>query len=176
MVHSFPAKTYRRNRYHEYGPHRNAWPGHGKRLRAAAPPKPVPHTKEWVKPAPNQKVAPAPIPTQPVTPVPEEPPPAPTNTTTGNGTGEYGIGTGDGSANVLSRIPQLLNLFDLRAILKRYYPEQALEDHREGTVVLDMHIDTDGHVTAVDIVRSAGADFDEAAKNPRCFCVLRPRF
>src|SRR5580698_9329331 len=84
---------------------------------ARSAPKPVVPPKEWTKPAPNQKVEPAPIPTKAVTPVPEEPPPPPANVNTGNGTGEYSIGTGDGSAtNVLSRIPQLLNLSDLRAI------------------------------------------------------------
>ena len=125
-------------------------------------PKPAVPKKEWVKPAPNQKTIPAPIPTQPIAPTPEETPapPAPTGRTNG----EYGIGTGDGSANVLTRIPQLLNLSDLSAILRRFYPEEARTQHREATVVLDLHIDTDGHVQAVDIVRSGGSDFDAAAQ------------
>src|SRR5260221_9708027 len=78
--------------------------------KASSPaPKPKAPPKEWVKPAPNQKVEPAPIPTQPVAaPPPEEPPPS-----------EYNVGTGDASS-VLSRIPQLLNLSDLSAILKRF--------------------------------------------------------
>ena len=118
-----------------------------------APPKPVAPPKEWVKPAPNQKVVPAPIPTQPVAPTPEEPLPPQ----------EYNIGTGDTSTTVLSRIPQLLNLSDLRAILQRFYPEEARAQGRQGTVVLDLHIDTEGRVQAVDVVRSAGADFDAAA-------------
>lgn len=142
---------------------------------AAAPPKPVARAKEWVKPAPDQKIVPAPIPTQPVpAPTPEEPPPAPA--ATGNGTGEYGIGTGDGSANVLSRIPQLLNLSDLRAILQRFYPEEARSQGREATVVLDVHIDTDGHVTSVDIVRSGASDFDEAAKKAAMLLRFTPAF
>jgi len=116
------------------------------------PPKPAAPRKEWVKPAPNQKIVPAAIPTQPVAPAPEEPPPPQ----------EYNIGTGD-ATTVLSRIPQLLNLSDLRAILQRFYPEQARADGRQGTVVLDLHIDTDGHVQNVDVVRSGGADFDAAA-------------
>lgn len=118
-----------------------------------APPKPVAPPKEWVKPAPNQKVVPAPIPTQPTAPTPEEPPPPQ----------EYNIGTGDASTTVLSRIPQLINLSDLRAILQHFYPEQARSEGRQATVVLDLHIDTDGHVQNVDIVRSGGADFDQAA-------------
>ncbi len=152
-------------------------PGPARKPAPAPPaPKPVARPKEWVKPAPNQKVEPAPIPTQPVAPVPEEPPPAPANTATGNGTGEYGVGTGDGSANVLSRIPQLLNLSDLRAILQRFYPEEARSQGREATVVLDIHIDTDGHVTAVDIVRSGGPDFDEAAQKAVKLLRFTPAF
>ena len=141
-----------------------------------APAKPVARPKEWIKPAANQKVVPAAIPTQPVpAPTPEEPPPAPSSAT-GSGTGEYGVGTGDGRANVLSRIPQLLNLSDLRAILQRYYPEQARTQGREGTVVLDIHIDTDGHVASVDIVRSGGSDFDEAAKKAAKLLRFAPAF
>ena len=121
--------------------------------KPAAPlPKPTAKPKAWVAPAPNQKVVPAAIPTQPVAPTPEEPPPPQ----------EYNIGTGD-ATTVLSRIPQLLNLSDLRVILQRFYPEQARSDGRQATVVLDLHIDTDGHVQNVDIVRSGGADFDAAA-------------
>jgi len=136
--------------------------------------KPVAPKKEWVKPAPDQKIIPAPIPTQAVAaPAPEEPPPP---AATGTGTGEYGIGTGDGSANVLSRIPQLLNLSDLRAILQRFYPEEARSQGREGTVVLDIHIDTAGHVTSVDIVRSAGADFDQAAQKAAKLLRFTPAF
>jgi len=145
------------------------------RKAAAPPPKPVARPKEWVKPAPDQKVVPAPIPTQAVpAPAPEEPAPAPA--ATGNGTGEYGIGTGDGSETVLSRIPQLLNLSDLRAILRRYYPEEARSQGREATVVLDIHIDTDGHVASVDIVRSGGTDFDAAACKAAMLLRFTPAF
>lgn len=140
---------------------------------APAPPKPAARTKEWVKPPDNQKIAPAPIPTQPVAaPTPEEPPPP----TSVPGTGEYGIGTGDGNATVLSRIPQLLNLSDLRAILQRFYPEEARSQGREATVVLDIHIDTEGHVTSVDIARSGGSEFDEAARKAAMLLRFTPAF
>jgi protein TonB len=139
--------------------------------RSAAPPpaapKPVAPPKEWTKPAPNQAVVPAAIPTQPVpAPPPEAEPPPPS---------EYSVGTGD-ATTVLSRIPQLLNLSDLRAILQRYYPEEARSQGREGTVVLDIHINTDGHVTSVDIVRSAGADFDQAAQKAVMLLRFTPAF
>ena len=137
-----------------------------RKAAAPAPPKPAAKPKEWVKPAPNQKVEPAPIPTQPVAArPPEEPPPS-----------EYNVGTGDSSANVLSRIPQLLNLSDLRAILQRFYPEEARSQNREGTVVLDIHIDTEGHVVAVDVVRSGGLDFDAAAKKAVMLLRFTPAF
>jgi protein TonB len=139
--------------------------------------RPIGPPKEWTKPAPNQKIEPTPIPTKAVAPVPEEPPSPPANTAAGNGAGEYSVGAGDGSAtNVLSRIPQLLNLSDLRAILKRYYPEDARSQGREATVVLDIHIDTDGRVTAVDIVRSGGYDFDESARKAAMLLRFTPAF
>jgi len=146
--------------------------------RAAAPPapKPVAPRKEWVKPAPNQKIIPASIPTTPVAaPEPEQEPPPPSGPS-GNGSGEYGIGTGDGSETVLSRIPQLLNLSDLGAILNRFYPEEARSQHQEGVVILDFHIDTDGHIKSVDVVQSAGSDFDEAARRVAKLLRFTPAF
>ncbi len=124
-------------------------------IQPAAPPAPKPAAprKEWVKPALNQQIVPAPIPTQPVVSTPKEPPPQQ----------EYNVGTEGTSSTVVSRIPQLINLSDLRAILQRFYPEQARAEGRQATVALDLHIDTDGHVQNVDVVRSGGADFDEAA-------------
>jgi TonB family protein len=65
----------------------------------------------------------------------------------------------------LSRLPQLLNLGDLHAILQRFYPEAERLRGNKGTVVIDLHVDMDGHVTSVDIVRSAAPDFDDAAKH-----------
>jgi len=141
---------------------------------APEPKKPTSPPREWTKHAPNQKAIPAPIPTQPVpAPEPEETPP-PSPAATSNGTGEYGIG--DGSASVLSRLPQLLNLSDLSVILKRFYPEQARTERREGTVVLDLHIDTDGHVQSADVVRSNGSDFDDAARRIAKLLRFTPAF
>jgi TonB family protein len=88
--------------------------------------------------------------------------------------GEYAVG--DGKANVLSQIPQLLNLSDLRAILQRFYPEAARSQGREALVVLDIHVDSEGHVSSADIVRSGGADFDEAAKKVAVLLHFTPAF
>ena len=151
-------------------------PGGGRRTAAPAPPKPVARPKEWVKPAPNQKVIPAPIPTQPVAaPALEEETPAPAGPV-GTGTGEYGIGTGDGSPNALSRLPQLKNLSDLGAILRRYYPEEARRERKEGAVTLDLHIDTDGRVQSADVVNSGGSAFDVAAQQIAKLLRFTPAF
>ena len=149
--------------------------------KPAAPPsapKPAPPVKEWVKPSPNQKVVPASIPIKPVVvPAPKETPPTPSASATNEtGRGEYSIGAGDGNANMLSRIPQLLNLSDLNVILQRFYPEEERAASHEGTVVLDLHIDADGHVAAVDIVQSAGSDFDEAARRAAKLLRFTPAF
>jgi TonB family protein len=56
-----------------------------------------------------------------------------------------------------------VNLSDLQTIMRRCYPEDAREQGRQASVVLDLHIDTGGHVNQVDIVRSGGTEFDEAA-------------
>jgi len=136
-----------------------------KRAAAPAPHKPAAKPKEWIQPKSGQKVAPAPVPTQPVPAPPAEEPPPPA---------EYNIGTG--SENVLSRLPQLLNLSDLGAILKRFYPEEARAQGREGTVVLDLHIDTEGHVSSVDVAASGGADFDAAAQRVAKLLRFTPAF
>ena len=73
------------------------------------------------------------------------------------------MGTGEGGEAQLARLPQLLNLSDLAAIQRRFYPENAREDGREAVVVLDIHIGTNGRVTNVDVVQSADPDFDQAA-------------
>ena len=81
-----------------------------------------------------------------------------------------------GNVTVLSRIPQLLNLSDLRAILQRFYPEEARSQGRQGIVVLDLHIDTEGHVVSVDVVRLGGSDFDGAAMKAAKLLRFTPAF
>jgi TonB family protein len=117
--------------------------------KPATPPAPP---KEWTKSSDNKKVEPAPIPVKPVTPPPETPP------------SEIPIGSGEGGERFLSALPQLLNMSELSAMLQKFYPEDAREDAREATVVLDIHIGTDGKVNAVDIVQSADTEFNSAAQ------------
>ena len=116
-----------------------------------------------MKPADNKPAPPPDLAKASAAPAAPEPEPSPTPGPAGNGApGEYGEGEGDMAA--LTRLPQLLNLGDLRAILKRFYPEEERLRGRQGTVVIDLHVDADGRVTSVEIVRSAAPDFDEAAK------------
>jgi TonB family protein len=143
---------------------------------AKAPDKPPDKIKKAARTKPQPPPAPTAVsvPSAAAPPPPEEQPPP--QAAAGNAAGEYGIGTGDGSATVLSRIPVLLNLSDLRAILQRFYPEEARSRGREATVVLDIHINPGGRVTSVDIVRSGGADFDEAAKKAALLLRFSPAY
>ena len=123
----------------------------------AAPPPPPPKKNEWVEPAKPHKWVPPPKPikAQPRTP----PPPAPA-TTSSSSIGSIG---GEASLNQLSRLPQLLNLDALAVLLQKFYPEQARLRGIQSVVVLDMHLNTEGRVTAVDVVESGGSAFDAAA-------------
>jgi TonB family protein len=138
--------------------------GHAAARPAAPPPPPAPKPAEWVKAAPN-KTAPMPDMTKTAAaPAAPEPEPAPAPGPAGNTPpGEYGEGEGD--MTQLTRLPQLKNLSDLHAILRRFYPEAERLRGATGTVVIDLHVDPDGHVTTVDIVRSATPAFDEAARH-----------
>ena len=141
-----------------------------KPAKASLPPrsKPAPKPKEWTRPAPGQK---APLPKPEPRPAPEETPPssqAP-SPAGGPGGGETGLGQ-------VSRLPQLLNLADLSAILRRYYPEEERARGDEGTVVLDLHLDQDGRVTSADVVRSGGAAFDGAALRAARLLRFTPAF
>jgi TonB family protein len=143
--------------------------GGGRAARPAAPPPPPPEPKaapkEWVKAVDNK---PAPLPdltksAAPSAPDPEPTPPPAPGPVSNEPPGEYGEGEGD--MTTLTRLPQLLNLGDLRTILRKFYPEAERLKGAKGTVVIDLHVDQDGHVTSVDVVRSAAPDFDDAAKH-----------
>lgn len=125
---------------------------------------PVP-PKDWVLPGPQTKVM--------------EEPPAPAATpggavggtgtsplTGGSGAGaDYGTpnGTGDGGSGLL-QWPRLLNRDEMLANLRRFYPENERRAGHEGSVVVALHIGADGRVSPIDVVSSAGAAFDEAAR------------
>ncbi|HRY28786.1 MAG TPA: TonB family protein [Elusimicrobiota bacterium] len=104
---------------------------------------------EWVLPGPDTKELEKPV-------TAEDP----------SGLGGFGVGEGGGEVDwvYLTSLPQLLNRDALLRNLRRYYPESERRAGREGQVVLDLHIDRQGSVTAVDVVTSAGAAFDAAAE------------
>jgi TonB family protein len=86
----------------------------------------------------------------------------------GGAGGLGGLGTGDGSGEVdwiyLTELPKILNRQDLLHFTRRFYPAPERLAGREGDVVLDVHLDPAGRVASVDVVTSAGADFDQAAR------------
>lgn len=70
---------------------------------------------------------------------------------------------GGGSWSVPVRPPVLLQPDKIRAELRRLYPAQERGAGREGEVLADLRVDAEGRVLSFEIVRSAGAAFDEAA-------------
>ncbi|HEX4047167.1 MAG TPA: energy transducer TonB [Elusimicrobiota bacterium] len=129
----------------------------------AAPPPPPSKPAAWVKAAPN-KAAPLPdLKKDAAAPPAPETAPAPAPAPAADRPpAEYGEGEGDMTS--LTRLPQLKNLGDLRAILRRFYPEAERLSGKTGTVVIDLHVDIDGRVVSVDVARSATPAFDEAAR------------
>jgi len=136
---------------------------HAAAAKPAAPaPPPAPKEKDWVKSTTNKPApvaTPSAAPTSAPAPEPETPAPA-SNANDSSG----GFGEGDGDLSSLTRLPALLNLSDLGTILRKFYPDAERDAGREGTVVVDLHVDANGRVTSVDVVRSADPAFDEAAE------------
>jgi len=125
--------------------------------KQAAPPqpKPAPKPKKWLRPNPEHpapakpEATPAPAPT-PMPTSPAAPSSAPIN--------------GEAAVGLLSRLPQLLNLSDLKKIQDKFYPSEERARFQGGIVILDIHLDVDGHVVSTDVVQSAGPSFDQAAQ------------
>lgn len=123
--------------------------------------------KNWVLPGPQTKVL--------VPPKPEAPPPTKGGTATGTGTSplpggqgqgfDYGVPNGSLHPGYPAGAvpPRLLNLDEVLANLRKYYPERERLAGHEGLVVVDIHIGTDGVVNDVEVLQSASPLFDEAA-------------
>jgi TonB family protein len=95
----------------------------------------------------------------------------------GSGGGSpFGTAEGDGFMDVthVSRYPQLLNLTELQANLRKFYPEYERMRRNEGRVTLELHIAADGHISSVNVVRSAGEAFDAAAQKVAMLLRFRP--
>ena len=130
----------------------------------AAPP-PAPKQKEWVLPGPKtqqlEKLPPAPPPA--IAPAPGA---APGGTGTGGEGGNGGSGGGKGTGEAIgNRGPRLLNAAEIGELLRSSYPAPERAAGREAQVVVGISIGVDGSVLGVDVLQSAGALFDEAAKN-----------
>lgn len=84
----------------------------------------------------------------------------------GSGEGaDEGVPGGHGHGGTpLKAFPKLLNRDEVFASLRRLYPESERAANREGDVLALIHIAADGSVGSVDIRRSAGPAFDEAAR------------
>jgi TonB family protein len=59
--------------------------------------------------------------------------------------------------------PPLVKAPELTEYVQAPYPQQALEEKREGAVLLLIEIDEAGDVSYVEVLNSAGSDFDQAA-------------
>jgi TonB family protein len=134
-----------------------------------APPKPVEKApeppKDWVLPGPNTKKI-------------ETPPPpvsTPGGAAGGTGTAAKTGGSGEGSdegvvggtghgGTPLSAFPKLLNRDEVLANLRRFYPEAERVAGREADVLVMIHIGSDGGVGSIDVSRTSGPAFDEAAR------------
>ncbi len=82
-----------------------------------------------------------------------------------DGHSAYGTpnGTGDGGAP-LTAMPRLLNLDEIMANLKKYYPESERRAGHEGDVLLKVHIGADGLVPASDVISADSPAFGTAAQ------------
>ncbi|MFA6093432.1 MAG: energy transducer TonB [Elusimicrobiota bacterium] len=117
--------------------------------------------KEWVLPSAGQKLKTEPPSSSQPSPVAGGTPGSSAGTGTG-GTPD-GIGTGVGSGRPIQP-PRLLNRDEMMLNLLRFYPESERRAGREGQVVLTLLIGADGSVEPGAVVKSAGADFDSAAR------------
>jgi TonB family protein len=121
--------------------------------------------KDWVAPGPDTKTLEKP-PEEAATPGGAMDGTGTAAKTGGSGQGsDFGVpgGTGDGGADLVA-LPRLLNGDEVRASLRRFYPESERRAGREGKVLVHLHINSQGQVDPVDVVASAGPAFDSAAR------------
>lgn len=129
------------------------------------PVKPPEPQKDWVTPTADVKKAEKP-PENVATPGGEVGGTGTSPLTGGSGAGaNYGTpnGTGDGGAP-LTVMPRLLNLDELLANLRKYYPEVERRAGHEGDVLLKVHIGADGLVGASDVIAADSPLFGAAAQ------------
>ncbi|MFA6316762.1 MAG: TonB family protein [Elusimicrobiota bacterium] len=128
------------------------------RLPAAPKPKPRPEPA-WPKPGPK-----SPEPEPRAEPLPE-PAPVPFDSAASAepGAGDGSPAGGSTEQAGITAMPRLLNLRELAAVLRRSYPRGEKSAGRQGTVVLDLELDSEGRVTSAAVAGSSGPAFDSAA-------------
>ena len=120
--------------------------------------------KDWVLPGPNTKELEKPQLSG--GPIQNAPGGIPEGTGDGyQGTGG-GVGGGDGQGGgiPLEKFPKLLNRGQILRLLRKNYPPAERDAGNQGVVVVDLHLDINGNVTGVDLIDSAGLDFDQVAQ------------
>lgn len=85
----------------------------------------------------------------------------------GPSSGLGGLGTG-GEGEVdwvyLTELPRLLNREEMLANIQRFYPDEERRAGREGDVLARIALNREGRVSGLDIERSGGPSFDDAAR------------
>ncbi|MBI4387285.1 MAG: energy transducer TonB [Elusimicrobia bacterium] len=144
------------------GPKRPAAPSDGLLAPDAVAAPPV-QEKPWILPGPKTRTLEKPV-LAPPAPPPVSVGARPDGAGPGGegGLGGSGGGTGTGEA-IVNRPPRLINVQEIRASLKRLYPERERRAGREGQVLVAIHVGEDGRVRGVEVLESAGEAFDETA-------------
>ena len=139
--------------------------GTGPARLAAPSAKVVEPLKDWVTPTPTVKAVVKP-PEDPVTPGGDIGSKGISPLTDGvDGRSAYGTREGQGDNGApLTALPRLLNLDEILANLRKYYPESERRAGREGDVALTIHIGVDGKVSGVDVGHADSAAFGGAAR------------
>ncbi len=122
--------------------------------------------KEWVLPTPETKKLEQPTLEGGGAPAPPPAFTAPDGSGPGGQFGRGGSGGGPGTGEaIVNRPPRLINREEVRANLRRFYPDLERRAGREAQVIVGVEIREDGIVGAVEILQSAGSSFDAAARS-----------
>ena len=82
--------------------------------------------------------------------------------------------TDESDTESAEELPPLVKNPELQEYVQAPYPPEAKAEGREGTVLLLIEIDEAGDVSYIEVLRSAGADFDAAATEAAWEFVLPP--
>lgn len=141
---------------------------------APTPADPSKLEKEWVLPGPQTKVLEKPeLGSPPPAPVPVGKAPGGEGPGGERGRGGSGGGPGTGEA-IVNRPPRLVNRAEIQAGLRSAYPVAERLAGREGQVMVALLIGEDGRVRDIEVIESAGAGFDGAARRVAWKMIFEP--